>query len=195
TGRIHRRPRHRLHAHVPDLRDVWHRRDHRGAARPRQAARSRAGRAAVRRAARGWPPDAGRHLHAAVDRDSHPGAGGALRGSPAADPGHLSAAQGHRRRPATGERVERMTALAAPLSAQASLTRRVIAPATLILLGLVSVLGFGMHAKHGDASFAFSQTFAKVTVPNLDLPARTTCYVLGGLSVAIGIARGLVPMD
>jgi simple sugar transport system permease protein len=87
-----------------------------------------------------------------------------------------------------------MTALAAPLNAPISLTRRVIAPATLILLGLVCVLGFGMYAKHGDAHFAFSQAFAKVTVPNLDLPARTTCYVLGSLSIAIGVARGLVPM-
>jgi general nucleoside transport system permease protein len=87
-----------------------------------------------------------------------------------------------------------MTALAATLSAPVSLTRRVVAPATLILLGVASVLGFGMYAKHGDASFAFSQTFAKVTVPNLALPARTTCYVLGSLSIAIGVARGLVPM-
>ncbi len=75
--------------------------------------------------------------------------------------------------------------------AATSRTRRVIAPVTFIVLGLVCILGFGMSAKHGDASFAFSQEFAKVTVPNLDLPAATTCYVLGAISIALGICRAV----
>jgi general nucleoside transport system permease protein len=51
-----------------------------------------------------------------------------------------------------------------------------------------------MHIKHGDATFAFSQEFAKVTVPDLSLPAALTCYVCGGIAVAAGLARAAAPM-
>ncbi len=82
-----------------------------------------------------------------------------------------------------------MTALAGPVPAGFSVNRRLIAPVTFVLLGLADILGFGMYAKHGDANFAFSPTFAKVTIPNLGLPAATTCYVLGAVSVGLGIVR------
>ena len=72
--------------------------------------------------------------------------------------------------------------------------RRYVAAATFILFGLIDILLLGAHAKHGDATFAFSQEFAKVTVPNLSLPAATTAYVCGGISLAVGLARALVPM-
>ena len=52
----------------------------------------------------------------------------------------------------------------------------------------------GHFAHSGDATFAFSQPFAKVTVPNLTLPARVTCYVSGGISIAIAAARAFVPL-
>ena len=42
------------------------------------------------------------------------------------------------------------------------------------MFGLVNALVFGLFAHAGDATFAFSQPFAKVTVPNLSLPAAIT---------------------
>ena len=72
--------------------------------------------------------------------------------------------------------------------------RRWLAPATFVLFGLIDIFVLGHFAHSGDATFAFSQEFAKVTVPNLTLPAKTTCYVAGGISIAIGVARAFVPM-
>jgi ABC-type uncharacterized transport system permease subunit len=84
-----------------------------------------------------------------------------------------------------------MTALASTVRAPISLNRRILAPTAFIALGLVDILGFAMFAKHGDARFAFSQPFAKVTVPNLAVPGAATAYVLGALSIALGIARAV----
>jgi simple sugar transport system permease protein len=91
--------------------------------------------------------------------------------------------------------VERVTtAITRPAGFRLTIDRRIVASATFIVFGLVDILGFGMYAKHGDASFAFSQEFAKVTVPDLDLPAALTCYVCGAVSVAVGLARAALPM-
>ncbi|HEV2373338.1 MAG TPA: ABC transporter permease [Streptosporangiaceae bacterium] len=84
-----------------------------------------------------------------------------------------------------------MTALTAS-RAQPGQARRYLAPATFVLLGAVNIAVFGNFAHHGDAVFAFSQPFAKVTVPNLDLPATTTCYVLGAVSICLGVLRAAV---
>ncbi len=70
--------------------------------------------------------------------------------------------------------------------------RRWLAPATFLVFGLIDILLLGGYAHHGDATFAFSQTFAKVTVPNLSLPARTTCYVCGGITLAVAVAAAVV---
>ena len=70
--------------------------------------------------------------------------------------------------------------------------RRWLAPATFLAFGLIDILVLGGYAHHGDATFAFSQTFAKVTVPNLSLPARTTCFVCGGITLAIAVAAAVV---
>jgi ABC-type uncharacterized transport system permease subunit len=78
-----------------------------------------------------------------------------------------------------------LTAIRAPIVEH----RRLITAAAFIALGLVDILGFAMYAKHGDAHFAFSQPFAKVTVPALALPASATGYVLGTVSIALGLAR------
>ncbi len=47
---------------------------------------------------------------------------------------------------------------------------------------------FGLHA-HGSATFSFTPQFAKVTVPNLVLPAAATCYVCGGITLALAVWR------
>ena len=72
--------------------------------------------------------------------------------------------------------------------------RRWLAPATFLFFGLIDILVLGGYSHHGDATFAFSETFAKVTVPNLTLPARTTCYVCGGITLAIAVAAATVPL-
>ncbi|HUZ26581.1 MAG TPA: ABC transporter permease [Streptosporangiaceae bacterium] len=87
-----------------------------------------------------------------------------------------------------------MTALARPAGLSLTVSRRTVAAAAFIAFGLVDIVGFGLYAKHGDASFAFSPEFAKVTVPNLSLPAAATAYVCGGISIAAGLARLLVPL-
>jgi general nucleoside transport system permease protein len=72
--------------------------------------------------------------------------------------------------------------------------RRWLAPATFLLFGLIDIFVLGHFSHAGDATFAFSQPFAKVTVPNLALPARVTCYVSGGISIALAVARAFLPM-
>ena len=73
--------------------------------------------------------------------------------------------------------------------------RRWLAPATFLLFGLIDIFVLGHFAHNGDATFAFSQPFAKVTVPNLTLPARVTCYVCGAISIAIAVARAFLPLS
>jgi simple sugar transport system permease protein len=71
--------------------------------------------------------------------------------------------------------------------------RRWLGPAAFVLFGLVDLLVLGLYAHKGDAVFAFSQPFAKVSVPNLSLPAAVTCYVCGGITLALAVVRTLLP--
>jgi general nucleoside transport system permease protein len=79
---------------------------------------------------------------------------------------------------------------AQPLS---STFRRWLAPVTFAAFGLVNIFVLGGYSHHGDATFAFSQPFAKVTVPNLSLPAAVTCYVCGAITLAIAVLRAFLP--
>jgi len=65
---------------------------------------------------------------------------------------------------------------------------RLAAPITFALFGLVDILLFGRNA-HGDATFAFSPQFAKVSVPNLTLPGAATCYVCGAITLVLALVR------
>jgi simple sugar transport system permease protein len=85
--------------------------------------------------------------------------------------------------------MERLTTLAATGRIPLSVSRRFLAPATLLVLGLVDILVFGKYAHHGDATFAFSQPFAKVTVPNLKVPAAETAYALGAATIVLAALR------
>ncbi len=89
---------------------------------------------------------------------------------------------------------ERVVTLLEPGVAPVSAFRRWLAPATFLVFGLVDALLLGGYAHKGDAVFAFSQTFAKVTVPNLSLPAAVTCYVCGGISIALAAVRAFGPL-
>jgi ABC-type uncharacterized transport system permease subunit len=79
----------------------------------------------------------------------------------------------------------------APVSAW----RRWLGPITFGAFGLIDILVLGLHSHHGDATFSFSQPFAKVTVPNLSLPAAVTCYVCGGITLALMLVRVFVPLS
>src|ERR1700683_2009313 len=80
---------------------------------------------------------------------------------------------------------------AKPLS---STFRRWLAPATFLAFGLIDIFVRGGYPHKGDATFAFSQPFARVTVPTLSLAAAVTCYVCGGISIAIAVARAFLPL-
>jgi general nucleoside transport system permease protein len=75
---------------------------------------------------------------------------------------------------------------------RSGLWTRFAAPLTFLVFGLVDILVLGLFAHSGDATFSFSQPFAKVTVPNLSLPAAITCYVCGGLTIALAALRVVV---
>jgi general nucleoside transport system permease protein len=80
-------------------------------------------------------------------------------------------------------------------TAPTSAFRRWLAPATFLVFGLIDIFVLGLNAHKGDATFAFTQEFAKVTVPNLTLPAALTCYVCGVITIAIAAVRAFVPLN
>jgi ABC-type uncharacterized transport system permease subunit len=81
-----------------------------------------------------------------------------------------------------------------PASSGAGWGGRFAAPVTFAVFGLADVLLLGIHAK-GHATFAFTPEFAKVTVPNLTLPAAVTCYVCGALTLALAALRLLAALS
>jgi general nucleoside transport system permease protein len=78
-------------------------------------------------------------------------------------------------------------------SPPSSTFRRWLAPVTFAVIGLVDIFVLGAYSHHGDATFAFSEPFAKVTVPNLSLPAAVTCYVCGAITLVIAALRAFLP--
>jgi ABC-type uncharacterized transport system permease subunit len=90
---------------------------------------------------------------------------------------------------------ERVPTVLAVGAAPGSAFRRWLAPATFALFGLIDIFVLGGFAHSGDATFAFSQAFAKVTVPNLTLPAAVTCYVCGGISIAVALVSAFIPLN
>jgi ABC-type uncharacterized transport system permease subunit len=74
-----------------------------------------------------------------------------------------------------------------PAEAGASRTRRFAAPLTFLAFGLVDIALFGRA--HGSATFGFTPEFAKVTVPNLTLPAAATGVFCGALTLLLAVAR------
>jgi ABC-type uncharacterized transport system permease subunit len=72
--------------------------------------------------------------------------------------------------------------------------RRWLGPAVFAVFGLVDALVLGLYAHSGDAVFAFSQPFARVSVPNLSLPAAVTCDVCGGVTLALAVVRAVLPL-
>jgi simple sugar transport system permease protein len=84
-----------------------------------------------------------------------------------------------------------MTALAVPVRAHATVSRRAVAAGTFILLGLIDIFLFGLFAHTGDATFAFTVSGTSVHVPSIHAPAALTAYVLGAVSIATGMLRAV----
>jgi general nucleoside transport system permease protein len=84
-----------------------------------------------------------------------------------------------------------MTALAVPLGAPARVSRRLVAAGTFILFGLIDIFLFGLFAHNGDATFSLTVSGASVHVPSIHAPAAPVAYVLGAVSVAIGMLRAV----
>jgi len=74
-----------------------------------------------------------------------------------------------------------------PAEPRVSRTRRFAGPVVFLAFGLVDILAFGRA--HGSATLAFTPEFAKVTVPNLTLPASLTSIVCGALTLLLAAAR------
>jgi len=90
---------------------------------------------------------------------------------------------------------ERVPTVLAAGIAPGSAFRRWLAPAAFGFFGLIDLLVLGLYSHKGDATFAFSQPFAKVTVPDLTLPAAVTCYVCGGISIAAALLVAFLPLS
>jgi len=89
------------------------------------------------------------------------------------------------------ERIPVVKAEAAPVS----LWRRWLGPTTFAVFGLVDIFVFGLFAHHGDVTFAFSQPFSKVTIPDLSLPAAETCYACGALTLVLAALRAVLKLS
>jgi simple sugar transport system permease protein len=88
-----------------------------------------------------------------------------------------------------------MTAITAAVRAPLTADRRYVAAGTFIAFGVIDVVLFGWFARNGDAVFALSLPGAATKVPSIQVPANLTCYVLGGISVCLGLLRASVDLS
>ena len=92
-----------------------------------------------------------------------------------------------------------MTALTAWVRRLAALVRsltarffgRQLAAAFFIFLGLFDIAVFGLFSHAGNATFQLSISGDGVQIPDITLPAAIVCYVVGAISVLLGIWRAL----
>ena len=82
------------------------------------------------------------------------------------------------------------TAVRPPLTTE---SRRHLAAATFIVIGLINIFVFGVLAHAGDASFELSLASASVKIPVIRVPAAPVCYALGAVAVGLGVLRLTVP--
>jgi simple sugar transport system permease protein len=77
--------------------------------------------------------------------------------------------------------------MAAAIGAPISINRRMVAAGTFILFGLIDIFVFGLFAHPGDATFVL--TVSGGSPLSIHAPAAPVAYVLGSLSIAIGLFR------
>jgi general nucleoside transport system permease protein len=92
--------------------------------------------------------------------------------------------------------VERVTAVVAAVRRPLTGSRAYLAPATFIVLGLIDICVFGAAAlvHKGDAAFLLSAG-SGVTIPAIRVAAAPFCFVLGALSVGLGVLRGTTELS
>lgn len=73
--------------------------------------------------------------------------------------------------------------------------RRYLAAGTFILLGVIDAFVFGLFSHHGDAGFALSLSGEGIQVPTVHVPGALSCYVVGGISAAVGVARAATDLS
>jgi ABC-type uncharacterized transport system permease subunit len=69
---------------------------------------------------------------------------------------------------------------------EVSTQRRLISGASLFVAGLVTIFGWGIGAKPGQAAFSLSQSGARFTIPDVRVPAQATAVVFGAVICALG---------
>jgi simple sugar transport system permease protein len=87
------------------------------------------------------------------------------------------------------------TTLVTPVRAPVSINRRYLAAGTFILLGLIDIFAFGLFAHRGDAIFALSLPGATPKLPGIHVPGALTAYLLGVVSIGLGILRAVVDLS
>jgi simple sugar transport system permease protein len=85
--------------------------------------------------------------------------------------------------------VERVTALTAPVRLPVTLSRRYLAAGFFVLLGVIDAAVFGIFSHAGDATFQLSISGSGVQIPDIAVPAAIVCYVVGMISVLLGLLR------
>jgi general nucleoside transport system permease protein len=91
--------------------------------------------------------------------------------------------------------VDAVTTLAAPVRLPATLNRKYLAVSTFILLGVIDIAVFGFFAHSGDAVFALSLPGASPHVPSIHVPGAPACYLLGAISVGLGVLRATAELS
>jgi simple sugar transport system permease protein len=77
-------------------------------------------------------------------------------------------------------------------AAQQATVRRYLASITFLLIGVINIVIFGVFAHRGDASFQLSISGSGVQIPVIRVPAAPACYVVGAISIALGIWRAVI---
>lgn len=88
-----------------------------------------------------------------------------------------------------------MTTLTAPVRVAAGLNRTYLAVGTFVLLGAVDIAVFGLLAAPGDAVFALSLPGTSPHIPSIHVPGAPACYLLGAISVGLGVLRAAVDLS
>jgi general nucleoside transport system permease protein len=88
-----------------------------------------------------------------------------------------------------------MTAYVGTVRAPVDINKRALGAGAFIALGVIDIVAFGVFSHHGDASFALSLPSASVQVPTIHIPAAPVAYVLGAISIALGVLRAVTDLS
>ena len=89
-----------------------------------------------------------------------------------------------------------MTAVVAAVRRPLTTNRALVAPVTLVVLGLIDICLFGTAAlvHKGDAAFLLSAG-SGIKIPAVRVAAAPACFILGAISVGVGVLRGTTELS